>query len=921
MAIRITGLNSGLDTESIISALVSSYNYKTNKYKKAQTKLSWKQDAWKSLNTKIYSLYNSVGNYRYSSAYNLKSAVSSDSTKVTVSAGSSAVNGSYSVQVTSLAKAGYLTGGKLSSGTTTSTTLAELGYTGGDGSITLTKGDGTETTISVSQGTTINSFITSLKNAGVSASYDETNKRIYVSSKSTGTDNDFTLTGANVDGASALTALGLNVNSSATNATYTSYTQYITDGDTSSSAISANVIAAINEYNTAKEAYETASAQNSNLSAAYSYATAYSAMKDALASTGLSSDEQDNLVKLLSMSATERTNSVMDADGNIYTKSTKDADGNTVYKYTDDNGNASYITGVVSYTDGTNTYTLNDDKTYTDTNGNVYTKTTEKDADGNYYYATADGSSKVVITSKTTYYAATATEEGTGLYTYTSGDDDSQVTYTQNETKATNGIDTFSGSDGKTYRLDTATNTMIEVDSDGNDVTDGTTATVGSGTETTKTVYNRGAELSDTAKSSDALTTLKEKSGLEKDAITALTKNISTVNTFASTKDSLDDTDAYSRASIIAAVEDAYANGYNGETGADAVTALTNTYASVISSNTTAMETAEETMEKYSNVSSLDASDADAIADFVSKVQSANSILNSTNYNSDAKKIDGQDSTIYVNGIEYTGSSSSFTINGLTITANAITSETYDATEATAVTTTVNTDVQGIYDKIKDFFTQYNTLINEMNSLYNADSASGYEPLTDDEKDAMSDTEVEKWEEKIKSALLRRDDTLESVLSSMTSAMSSAVEIDGENYYLSSFGIQTLGYLNAAENEEYAYHIYGDEDDSATSGKTDKLMAAITNDPDKVMEFMQGLATNLYSAIDKKMKTSTLSSVYTVYNDKEMASEYSDYTDLITKWEQKLQDKEDYYYSKFSAMETALAKLNASSSSLSGLLG
>ena len=73
MPIRITGLNSGLDTEAIISALVSSYNYKTNKYKKAQTKLSWKQDAWKTLNTKIYSLYSSVGNLKLSSAYNLKS--------------------------------------------------------------------------------------------------------------------------------------------------------------------------------------------------------------------------------------------------------------------------------------------------------------------------------------------------------------------------------------------------------------------------------------------------------------------------------------------------------------------------------------------------------------------------------------------------------------------------------------------------------------------------------------------------------------------------------------------------------------------------------------------------------------------------------------------------------------------------------
>ena len=62
--------------------------------------------------------------------------------------------------------------------------------------------------------------------------------------------------------------------------------------------------------------------------------------------------------------------------------------------------------------------------------------------------------------------------------------------------------------------------------------------------------------------------------------------------------------------------------------------------------------------------------------------------------------------------------------------------------------------------RLKIFLSQYNSLINEITSLYNADSAKGYEPLTDDEKDAMSDTEVEKWEQKIKDSLLRRDDNL-----------------------------------------------------------------------------------------------------------------------------------------------------------------
>jgi len=52
-----------------------------------------------------------------------------------------------------------------------------------------------------------------------------------------------------------------------------------------------------------------------------------------------------------------------------------------------------------------------------------------------------------------------------------------------------------------------------------------------------------------------------------------------------------------------------------------------------------------------------------------------------------------------------------------------------------------------------------------------------------------------------------------------------------------------------------------------------------------------------------------------------MASEYSDYTTTITKWEKKLKEKEDYYYKQFSKMETALGELNSQSSSLSGLFG
>ena len=139
--------------------------------------------------------------------------------------------------------------------------------------------------------------------------------------------------------------------------------------------------------------------------------------------------------------------------------------------------------------------------------------------------------------------------------------------------------------------------------------------------------------------------------------------------------------------------------------------------------------------------------------------------------------------------------------------------------------------------------------------------------------------------------------------------------------YLSSFGIKTLGYFNAPENQEYAYHIDGDEDDTATSGNADKLMAMITSDPDSVISFMQQLTSGLYDAVGEKMKSSTLSSSYKVYNDKEMATQYSEYKSKISDQETKISTWEDYYYKKFSRMESALASLNSQASSISGLFG
>ena len=313
----------------------------------------------------------------------------------------------------------------------------------------------------------------------------------------------------------------------------------------------------------------------------------------------------------------------------------------------------------------------------------------------------------------------------------------------------------------------------------------------------------------------------------------------------------------------------------------------------------------------------LGASDSGKAASFAIDSANDSNLLGSLGIGSTGNYVAGADAAITLNGVEYTSKSNIFIVNGLTITANQ---------EASDITLTTKQDTSGIYDTIKSFLKSYNTLVNNFDTLYNADSASKYNMLTDDEKDKMTDDEVKDWEDKIKASLLRNDETLGTVKDSMRAVMSQSFSVtdkDGNtsDVLLSTFGINTLSYFSAEENERNAFHIDGDKEDSSTKGNTDILSAAIASDPDKVSSFFTQMSRTLYSKLSDLMKATEYSSSFTVYEDKLMASQYSAYTDKITDAQTELEQKQDYYYTKFSQMETALTKLKSSSSSLSSLFG
>ena len=239
--------------------------------------------------------------------------------------------------------------------------------------------------------------------------------------------------------------------------------------------------------------------------------------------------------------------------------------------------------------------------------------------------------------------------------------------------------------------------------------------------------------------------------------------------------------------------------------------------------------------------------------------------------------------------------------------------------EATQLNT--EDDVDGIYDMIRNFFKEYNDLIKEIDTLYGAESAKDYEPLTSEEKDAMTDDEIEKWEKKIKDSLLRRDSNLGDIRSTLKTAMQASFTIGGKNYSLASFGISTQGYFDAADGEKSLLHIDGDSADTVSSGNTDKLKQMIATNPDTVSSFFTKLATNLYDSMQKMSRSSGNRTFGNFYDDKVLNSQYDDYKSKISKQEEKLNNLEDKYYKMFSSMETQLSKINSTSNYISSMLG
>ncbi|NCT23027.1 flagellar hook-associated protein 2 [Bacillus subtilis subsp. subtilis] len=273
---------------------------------------------------------------------------------------------------------------------------------------------------------------------------------------------------------------------------------------------------------------------------------------------------------------------------------------------------------------------------------------------------------------------------------------------------------------------------------------------------------------------------------------------------------------------------------------------------------------------------------------------------------------EGTNAKVTINGFEMEKLTNNFTVNGVTYSIK-------NTTAATGpVTTSVSTDVDGIYNQIKEFVDKYNEMVDSLNEKLKEEKYRDYTPLTSEQKEAMSDKEVELWEEKAKSGLLRNDSSISTGTNQMRTDFYTQVNADGKTYQLTEFGITTSS----------AYQMRGHLEINE-----DKLKAKIQEDPQSVAAlFTSGSNSSAYSdkGIMKRIGDTLKSTVKSIEakagnstmgtNDYSIGKNLNTISTDITKMQDRLTTIENRYYSKFSAMDSAIQKMNEQASYLSQLL-
>lgn len=259
------------------------------------------------------------------------------------------------------------------------------------------------------------------------------------------------------------------------------------------------------------------------------------------------------------------------------------------------------------------------------------------------------------------------------------------------------------------------------------------------------------------------------------------------------------------------------------------------------------------------------------------------------------------DGSVKFDGIDITGlKTNQTTVNGLTI--NLL------QTSETASTINVQSNPEKPLAMIKNFVDKYNETIENLQKQLVEKRYPDFQPLSDEQKKDMTEKEIELWEDKARSGLLRNDPVLKSAMQDLRKAfMDSVASIaDGNIKHLSQIGINTGNYTEGGK-------LFIDEK---------KLSEALTNKPDEVMALFttrdaagNGVGARVYDTLNnivKNLSEKAGSSSSSVDNST-LSKKIKQMNEEISRWQDRLTRVEDRYWKQFTAMEKALSQMNSQS--------
>lgn len=286
----------------------------------------------------------------------------------------------------------------------------------------------------------------------------------------------------------------------------------------------------------------------------------------------------------------------------------------------------------------------------------------------------------------------------------------------------------------------------------------------------------------------------------------------------------------------------------------------------------------------------------------------------------------GKNAILTVNDVQIIQSSNVFEMDGMTFDLKATTTDPID------IGVSVNTE--SVVENIRNFVTEYNKLIDTISSKLTEKKDYDYKPLTDEQREALSEEEIERWEDRAKLGNLRGATELQNMLTNLRNAIIEPIE--GVGLSMNDIGISSSSYQDRGkltiDEDKLKLALENNYDDVVNlfTAKSDKSYTDSANRSERFREsgigdrFADIIKDNVRTTRDSNGNKGILIVKAGIENDtsvvlNDLSKRISGYDDRINSLMDYLSSREDYYYTMFTRMESALSQLESQSASLSGM--